>query len=50
LQEALCDADQALTPEMFANIMRRLRPLKSFLNNLPMKPAAKKNLAIVRQK
>ena len=50
MQEALCDADQALTPEMFANIMRRLRPLKSFLNNLPMEPAAKKNLAIVRQK
>ena len=49
-REALCDADQALTPEMFANIMRRLRPLKSFLNNLPMEPAAKKNLAIVRQK
>ena len=49
-REALCDADQALTPEMFANIMRRLRPLKSFLNNLPMEPTAKKNLAIVRQK
>jgi 3-deoxy-7-phosphoheptulonate synthase len=49
-REALCDAGQALTPEMFANIMRRLRPLKSFLNNLPMEPTAKKNLAIVRQK
>jgi 3-deoxy-7-phosphoheptulonate synthase len=49
-QEALCDADQALTPDMFANIMRRLRPLKSFINNLPMEPTAKKNLAIVRQK
>ena len=49
-QEALCDADQALTPDMFANMMRRLRPLKSFINNLPMESAAKKNLAIVRQK
>jgi 3-deoxy-7-phosphoheptulonate synthase len=48
-QEALCDADQALTPDMFANMMRRLRPLKSFINNLPMESAAKKNLAIVRQ-
>jgi 3-deoxy-7-phosphoheptulonate synthase len=33
--EALCDADQALTPAVFANIMKRLRPLKSFLNDLP---------------
>ncbi len=32
--EALCDADQALTPDMFANMMKRLRPLKSFLNDL----------------
>ncbi len=30
-QEALCDADQALTPENFSGLMRRLRPLKSFL-------------------
>jgi 3-deoxy-7-phosphoheptulonate synthase len=49
-QEALCDADQALTPDMFANMMRRLRPLKSFINNLPMEPTTKKNLVIVRQK
>jgi len=49
-QEALCDADQALTPDMFANMMRRLRPLKSFINDLPMASTAKKNLAIVRQK
>jgi 3-deoxy-7-phosphoheptulonate synthase len=34
-QEALCDAEQALTPANFANMMKRLRPLKSFLNNLP---------------
>ena len=32
--EALCDADQALTPDIFSNIMKRLRPLKSFLDNL----------------
>jgi 3-deoxy-7-phosphoheptulonate synthase len=34
-EEALCDADQALTPAIFSNIMTRLRPLKSFLNDLP---------------
>jgi len=34
-EEALCDADQALTPPNFANIMKRLRPLKSFLDDLP---------------
>jgi 3-deoxy-7-phosphoheptulonate synthase len=34
-EEALCDADQALRPDMFANIMKRLRPLESFLNDLP---------------
>jgi 3-deoxy-7-phosphoheptulonate synthase len=33
-EEALCDADQALTPDIFASMMKRLRPLKSFLNNL----------------
>ena len=33
--EALCDADQALTPQTFSGIMKRLRPLKSFLNDLP---------------
>jgi len=48
-QEALCDADQALTPDMFANMMERLKPLKSFLNNLPSAPTDKK-LAKVRQK
>ena len=41
-QEALCDADQALTPDMFANMMERLRPLKSFLNNLPSAQTDKK--------
>jgi len=33
--EALCDADQALTPVLFADIMTRLRPLSSFMDNLP---------------
>ncbi len=34
--EALCDADQALTPVMFADIMARLRPLSAFMmNQLP---------------
>jgi 3-deoxy-7-phosphoheptulonate synthase len=32
--EALCDADQALTPEMFANLMRRIQPLRSFMEQL----------------
>jgi len=32
--EALCDADQALTPEMFASIMRRIRPMQSFMAQL----------------
>lgn len=34
-ESALCDADQALTPDMFTNIMRRLKPLKSFVDQLP---------------
>ena len=33
-QEALCDADQALTPDIFAGLMERLRPLKSFMDEL----------------
>ncbi len=32
-EEALCDADQALTPVMFAHLMDRVRPLHSFLEN-----------------
>lgn len=39
-QEALCDADQALTPDMFDGLMRRVRNLKSFLNQSPTTPAA----------
>jgi 3-deoxy-7-phosphoheptulonate synthase len=34
-EDALCDADQALTPIMFADIMARLRPLSSFMESLP---------------
>jgi 3-deoxy-7-phosphoheptulonate synthase len=33
-QEALCDADQALTPVIFEDMMRRLRPLHSFMDQL----------------
>ena len=33
--EALCDADQALTPPMFHRLMQRLRPLRSFMDQLP---------------
>ncbi len=40
-ENALCDADQALTPEIFASMMKRLRPLKSFLNNLPLASTGK---------
>ena len=35
-ESALCDADQALTPDVFTSIMRRLKPLKSFLDQLPV--------------
>ena len=31
--EALCDADQALTPAMFAHMMDRVHPLHSFLED-----------------
>ena len=30
-EKALCDADQALTPEMFSDIMSQVRPLQAFL-------------------
>jgi 3-deoxy-7-phosphoheptulonate synthase len=32
---ALCDAEQALDPDTFAGLMRRLRPLKEFLTQHP---------------
>jgi 3-deoxy-D-arabino-heptulosonate 7-phosphate (DAHP) synthase len=32
-EKALCDADQALTPEMFSGIMSQVRPLRAFLEN-----------------
>jgi 3-deoxy-7-phosphoheptulonate synthase len=35
-EEALCDADQALTPAIFTDIMGRLRPLRTFMDKLPM--------------
>ena len=38
-EEALCDANQALTPDIFSNMMKRLRPLKSFLDNLSTETA-----------
>jgi 3-deoxy-7-phosphoheptulonate synthase len=37
-QEALCDADQALTPPMFNRLMGRLRPLCRFISGLPDEP------------
>jgi 3-deoxy-7-phosphoheptulonate synthase len=33
-RQALCDADQALTPKMFAGLMDRLGPLRSFMSQL----------------
>ncbi len=33
--EALCDADQALTPDRFDALMRRLRPLRDFVDRMP---------------
>jgi 3-deoxy-7-phosphoheptulonate synthase len=32
--EALCDADQALTPDRFEDLMRRLRPLRDFMDRM----------------
>ncbi len=34
-KEALCDADQALTPPMFADLMNQIRPLHQFMTTLP---------------
>lgn len=34
-KEALCDADQALTPVMFADLMRQIKPLHQFMATLP---------------
>jgi len=42
-EQALCDADQALTPDIFATMMKRLRPLTSFIENLPSESTAKTN-------
>ena len=35
LEEALCDADQAMTPAGFTGMMNRLRPLRTFMEKLP---------------
>jgi 3-deoxy-7-phosphoheptulonate synthase len=32
--EAMCDGDQSLTPESFANLVRRIRSLRSFMEGL----------------
>ncbi len=34
-EKALCDADQALTPVMFSGLMKQLRPLQTFMDQLP---------------
>ena len=44
--EALCDADQALTPQTFSGIMKRLRPLKTFLDDLPANKTDKEKLRL----
>ncbi len=44
-ENALCDADQALTPEIFASMMKRLRPLTSFLDRLPSESEGNMNMA-----
>jgi 3-deoxy-7-phosphoheptulonate synthase len=44
--KALCDADQALTPEMFAEIMRRIRPMQSFMEQLERTLISGKNEVI----
>jgi 3-deoxy-7-phosphoheptulonate synthase len=31
-QKALCDGDQALTPEMFSNLVKRILPLRKFID------------------
>jgi len=33
-QEALCDADQALTPAMFTGLMKQIKPLHQFMTTL----------------
>ena len=33
--EALCDADQALTPDRFEALMQQLRPLRAFIDGMP---------------
>jgi 3-deoxy-7-phosphoheptulonate synthase len=46
-QEAKCDADQALTPEMFADTMQRLRALRSFMDGVrPQKPKTENRVKV----
>ena len=52
--EALCDADQALTPDLFSELMKQLRPLGAFMDKLsderpdrPQRPdAARRNMKL----
>jgi 3-deoxy-7-phosphoheptulonate synthase len=46
-QEALCDADQALTPDVFAGLMERLRPLKSFMDQLESGESGNRKIRMV---
>ncbi len=38
-EKAMCDAEQAMTPELFASLMGRLRPLRSFLDRMDSQPS-----------
>jgi 3-deoxy-7-phosphoheptulonate synthase len=37
-EEALCDAEQAMKPELFSRLMDRVRPLHAFLKRIENKP------------
>ncbi len=41
-KEALCDADQALTPPMFADLMNQIRPLHQFMESMANKAHGRK--------
>ncbi len=41
--EALCDADQALTPDRFEILMQQLRPLRAFMDRMPDAAARPEN-------
>ncbi len=42
---ALCDADQALTPDLFETLMRQLRPLHSFMRTIADRSGERAELA-----